>query len=284
MELLSASGFDPNGMASFFEKLGRRYGTSSQYVPALLQTHPLSSERVAESRARARQLPQVQNESSIAYGLAKTRLQVLNAQSPEAAMALYRGRMDSTDPTDRYGLALASMRIGLADNAERLFRELAAEFPNVIAFRIGQAEALLASGLTEAAFDAYREFVRLFPRNVPLTISYASALLDAGEAATAHRVLLDLLNNVPATPAQLRLIASAANAEGDVGNSHFYMSYYYTAIGDLQLALHQLRLALEAPGVHTVDRAQFETRRDQLIEYLPDELREREAARRPGQP
>ena len=284
MELLSSAGFDPSGMASFFEKLGRRYGTSSQYVPAMLQTHPVSFERVAESRARARQLPQVRNESSMAYHLAKARIQVLNAQSGDAAMALFRARRDSTDAADRYGLALASMRVGLADNAEQLFRELAREHPNVIGFRIGQAEALLASGLTEAAFDAYQEFVRLFPRNVPLTISYATALLNAGESASAHKILLDLLNNVPATPEQLRLIARAANAEGDVGNSHFYMSYYYVSIGDLQLALHQLRLALEAPGVHAVDRARFEARRAELIEYLPDEQRERARQSRPSPP
>src|SRR5690606_10376632 len=130
----------------------------------------------------------------------------------------------------------------------------------------------------------YREFARLFPRNVPLTISYATALLNAGKPAEAHKLLLDLLNNVPATPAQLRLIARAANAEGDVGNSHFYMSYYYTAIGDLHLALHQLRLALEAPGVHTVDRARFQARMEQLIEYLPDNERERTRRAEPQRP
>src|SRR5690606_37447000 len=107
--------------------------------PAMLQTHPVSTERVAESRARARQLPQVRNESSMSYHLAKSRIQVLNAESGDAAMGLFRGREQSSDPADRYGLALASMRLGLADNAERHFRELAREHPNVIAFRIGQA-------------------------------------------------------------------------------------------------------------------------------------------------
>ena len=35
--------------------LGRRYGASSQAVPELLQTHPVTSARVAEARDRARQ-------------------------------------------------------------------------------------------------------------------------------------------------------------------------------------------------------------------------------------
>lgn len=274
MEVLASAGFDPNAMSSFFEKLAKRYGPSTQYVPELLQTHPVTTERVAEARSRARQLPEVKATDSFGYALAKARLLALNASTPETALALFEPKRDSGVPADRYGLALASLRMSLADNAERLFRELAEEHPGVIAFRTGQAEALMASGLTDAAMKVYGEAVRLFPRNRPLTISYADALIAAGRPAEAHKLLLDLLNNVEATPEQLRLIARAANAEGDVGNAYFYMSYYYAAIGNLPLAIGQVRLALETPDVHTVDRARFEARLEQLIDYLPDEQRE----------
>ncbi len=74
IELLSGAGFDPYGMASFFEKLGRRYGGSSQYVPEMLLTHPVSADRVAEARERARQLPAVTHTSSPTYALAKAQI------------------------------------------------------------------------------------------------------------------------------------------------------------------------------------------------------------------
>jgi predicted Zn-dependent protease len=273
MDLLASAGFDPNGMSTFFEELGRRYGNSSQAVPALLQTHPVTTERVAEARDRARQLPEVEHADTPWYALAKTRLRVLNARSPEAAMALFKDKLDSAVPADRYGLALSSTRIGLHDNAERLFSDLVADYPTIMAYRIGQAEALAAGGSTELALKTYAEAIRLFPRNRPLTISYAEALIAAGKPAEAHELLLDLLNNVAPTPEQLRLIARAANAEGDVGNAYFYMSYYYASIGNLQLAIQQVRLALETPGVHTVDRARFQARLEQLVEYLPEEER-----------
>lgn len=273
MEVLASAGFDPNGMAAFFEELGKRYGSTLEFVPAILQTHPVSSERVAEARARARQLPKVEHVDSPGYALAKARLQVLSAPTPEAAFALFRDKTDSPAPADRYGLALSSMRISLDDNAERLFRELVVEFPTVIAFRIGQAEALMASGSTTSAMATYTEAVRLFPRNIPLTISYAEALISAGKAAEAHQILLDLLNNVTATPEQLRLIARAANAQGDVGNAYFYMSFYYVSIGNLMLAISQVRLALETPNVNSVDRSRYQARMNELLEYLPPEQR-----------
>ena len=278
MEVLSSAGFDPNGMSSFFEEIGKRYGGQEQYVPALLQSHPVTSERIAEARARARQLPQTKRADSVAYGLAKARLQVLSAPTPEAAYAPFKDKADSQIPADRYGLALSQMRLNLNDNAERIMSELAAEFPTVIAYRIGQAEALMANGSSEEALARYKDAERLFPRNVPVTISYADALISAGQAAAAHALLLDLLNNVEATPEQLRLIARAANAEGDVGDAYYYMSYYYGAIGNLPLAISQVRLALETPGVHTIERERFKARLQELIEYLPPEQR-RAAAR-----
>jgi predicted Zn-dependent protease len=281
MEVLSSAGFDPNAMASFFEKLGRRYGSMSQNVPELLQTHPVSAERVAEARGRARQLPQVTHADSASYVLAKARLQAMSAPTADTALALFQGKVDSEELGDRYGLALSSMRMSLHDNAERLFRELIADYPNIIAFRVGQAEAMMASGASDAAMKVYAESARLFPRNIPLTISYAEALIAAGKPAEAHRLLLDLLNNVPPTPEQLRLIARAANAEGDIGNAYFYMSYYYASIGNLPLAIGQVRLALETPDVHTVDRARFDARLKQLIDYLPEDERE-EATRGAG--
>jgi len=281
MDVLSSAGFDPNGMASFFDEIQKRYGSVEAHVPAILQSHPVTSERIAEARSRARQLPPTKHPDSPAYGLAKARLEVLSAPTPEAAYSLFKDQGDSNNPADRYGLALAQMRLSLNDNAERIMRDLATENPTVIAYRIGQAEALMAGGATDDALKHYKDAERLFPRNVPLTISYAEALIAAGQASAAHALMLDLLNNVEATPEQLRLIARAANAEGDVGDAYYYMSYYYGQIGNLPLAISQVRLALETPGVHTVERARFKARLKELIDYLPPEERERAARSAP---
>ncbi|MGD8324163.1 MAG: M48 family metalloprotease [Gammaproteobacteria bacterium] len=279
IQVLAAAGFDPGGMSSFFEKLSRRYGSTGQVIPEYLRSHPISGSRVAEARARARNLPRITNVDSFSYGLAKARLLALTPGTGEQAMAVFKPLEESRTPADRYGRALALTRIGLNDNAELIFRDLVAEFPTVTAFRIGQAEALFADGLTEQSMAVYRQALALSPRNVPLTISYAESLIAAGQPAEAHRVLLDLLNNVPPTPAQIQLIARAANAEGDVSAAHNYMAEYYLSIGNLQLAISQLQMALELPDVNAVDRSRFRARLEQIIEYLPDEERGRALSR-----
>jgi len=131
----------------------------------------------------------------------------------------------------------------------------------------------MRNGQVNVALDSYTEAVSLFPRNVPLTISFAEALIAAGDPATAHEILLDLLNNVPPTPEQIRLIARAANAEGDVSNAHFYMGEYYISIGNGPLAINQLRMALESPDVNSVDRARIQARLEKIRGLMPDEQR-----------
>ncbi|HSD74321.1 MAG TPA: M48 family metalloprotease, partial [Steroidobacteraceae bacterium] len=52
---LAAAGFNPNAMPAFFETMGRRAGLAGSRVPEMLQSHPVTSSRIAESRSRAAQ-------------------------------------------------------------------------------------------------------------------------------------------------------------------------------------------------------------------------------------
>ncbi|MCZ0954990.1 MAG: M48 family metalloprotease [Rhodospirillaceae bacterium] len=283
---LASAGFDPTAMATFFEKLSRRYAFSSDRVPSFLQTHPVTSERVGEARERARLLPAVDVTDSVSYEVVKARLEVLSAPSEEAALEIFSKRMDAGGDSvaDRYGYALILHRHSRHDLAQRMFSDLVEEFPGVIAFRIGEAEALIESYQTGLALARFEEAIELSPRNVPLTLSYANALIPAGYPAKAHDLLLDLLNNSTPTPEQFRLIARAANAEGDIGNAHHYMSHYYLSIGNLALAFNQIRMALESPGVNPVDRERFLTEFQDLEAHVSEQVRARASGRRDGPP
>ena len=48
---------------------------------------------------------------------------MLSAPTPEAAIAI-QDRGNSDNPADRYGFALAQMRMSLSDNAEQILRDL----------------------------------------------------------------------------------------------------------------------------------------------------------------
>jgi predicted Zn-dependent protease len=108
-------------------------------------------------------------------------------------------------------------------------------------------------------------------------------LLQTGGAKEAHQVLLDLFNNVPPTPEQIRLTALAASSAGDTSDAYYYMGEYHIATGDLMLAVKQLELALADPDITNVQRARFEARMKEVREALAEsgKRRARQAARQP---
>lgn len=84
-------------------------------------------------------------------------------------------------------------------------------------------------------------------------------------------MLLDLLNNVPPTPEQVRLIARAAIDAGDVAEAHYYMAEYQLMIGDLVGGIRFLRQALQVPELEEIQRIRFEARIDFIREFMTEE-------------
>lgn len=273
---LAAAGFDPQGMASFFEVISRGTTPHEYRVPEFLRTHPVSSARIAEARGRARDYDPIHTADSITYGIAKARLKVASAQTPEAAVAFYeREEYEYQSDVERYGRAVAYLRAGRNDEALRVFEELASKDPKVIAYHIGLADALLATEAIAASIDTFERGRELFPRNLPLTIHYAEALLRIGEADEAHTMLLDLLNVVPPTPEQVRLISRAAIEAGETAEAHYYMAEYRLMIGDLVGGINFLRRALQVPDLDEIQRIRFEARIDFIREFMSEEQLQR---------
>ena len=106
---------------------------------------------------------------------------------------------------------------------------------------------------------------------MPLIITYGEQLLHLGQAERAHALLLDLMNNIPPTPEQVRLIARAANDAGDYAESYYYMSEYELMTGDLIGGIRYLQRALALPELQEIQRIRFEARIDFIREYMTEE-------------
>ena len=269
---LAAAGFDPQGMASFFEVISGSNTPMEYRTPEFLRTHPVSSARIAESRSRARNYPPVHTNDTVNYGIARARLLVDSKATPEEAVKYFeREPYEFQSDVERYGRAVAYMKDGRYPEANKIFEELANREPEVIAYHIGLADAQLAMEAIAESVESFERARELFPRNVPLVIHYAEALLKLGNAKEAHEILLDLLNNVPPTPAQVRLIARAAVAAGETAEAHYYMAEYRFMIGDLVGGVNFLRQALRVPELEEIQRIRFEARIDFIREFMTED-------------
>ena len=274
MSFLAAAGFDPYGMPDFFETMGRRTSLSAtgrNALPEILQSHPVTTNRIAESRSRAAQFKDVrQVAESVSYSLTRERLRVLSAPPEQNVRRYYADRREQQTQTigERYGEALANYQSGSSSAALDSLTELARAHPQVPMLQSTLGQALMSAGATDEALDTFRRALTLSPRNIPLTMRYAEALLKAGQAKAAHAVLLDLFNNVAPTPAQIRFTALAASTAGDAADAAYYMSEYHISTGNLPLSVAQLEMALAVPNITAVQRSRFQARLDEVREAL----------------
>jgi predicted Zn-dependent protease len=270
---LAEAGFDPHGMDSFFEVLSRQETSApDRRVPEFLRTHPVTTARISEAKSRAADYTRVTTNDSSSYGIARARILVDRYDTPEQAVEYFERRSyDQQTDFERYGRAVAYQRNGQHREANAIFEELANKDMKVIAYHIGLAQTQLALERYAVSRETFDRAIRLFPRNVPLVIHYAEALLQLGEAQQAHAILLDLLNNVPPTPQQVRLIARAASEAGDTAESLYYMSEFRLMSGDLIGGISFLRQALALPELQEIQRIRFEARIDFIREYMSEE-------------
>lgn len=279
IRFLADAGFDPLAMPSFFETMSRRSGAAGSQVPEFFRTHPVTSNRIAESRERALGIGVRRVVSSPQYFLMKARAQVLGYESAVAAVrrfeAIIDGHPDEAPAATQYGYAFALLRAGSADLAKPIADRLLAQDDERVSFHILAAQANLASGNDQRGMSLFEQAHRLFPRNTPLTMAYANALMEVNDAERAHEVMLDLVNNIRYDEDQIRLLALAAATEGDDANAHYYRSEFHVLRGELFMAVDQLRLALASPRIHDYQIARAEARLEQIQKYLPKKRRPR---------
>ena len=282
---LADAGFDPYGMASFFDVLSRQQTTNPEMrIPEFLRTHPVTTARVAEARSRAREYPPVRSDDSTSYGIARTRVIVARFDTPEQAVLHFESRdYENQNDIERYGRAVAYQRAGKYYEALPIFEELLNKDKSIIAYHIGLGQTLVALDQWSDAVEVFERALALFPRNVPLVIEYGERLLELRQPGRAHALLLDLLNNVPPTPAQVRLIARAASLAGEEAEAYYYLSEYRLMIGDLAGGIGYLQQALRLPELQEIQRARFQARIDFIREFMSEEqLRNMQSSRPPG--
>ena len=269
---MAAAGYDPLGMATFFQTLDRNSPDPSRVKAVeFLIDHPLSAERVAEARNRAEQIGRVRHEDSLSYRLMRERLRSL-VENPQMIREYYanvakNGGGKSIE--ERYGKAVADIVSRNPAAAIPDLQALVSEYPKVNQFYGALGQAYLANGQLKESQAVLDKAQSLFPRNVPITIRLAETLMHAGDNKRAHLILDDLFNVVEPTADQTRLIAKAANAAGDIADSYYYMSYFYLMSGDLKMAGNQLELGLGMPGLDPIQRARFSARLEEVRAAMP---------------
>ena len=295
IQTLARSGYEPNGMADFFERMQKASrGNSGGYqVPEYLRSHPVTSTRISETRQRAQKLvaerPAAPDTSrkpgtlllpgiyslgggpseSVGgnFGWVRERLRVLSAKDPAAALREYRAmaRAPGAGTTDaqRYGLALAQLRGGYPAEAEATLDDLLLRHPQHLWLTLARAEAAAVAGRRTQASERFDALLARHPDSRPVRLTYTQAL---GEVATpaagrrAQEVLRPLLASSADDPLFQRNFARASELAGDIvraGEAYAETAYLNGRAVD---ALNQLAGLMKRDDLDYYQRARIEAR------------------------
>jgi predicted Zn-dependent protease len=277
LQILSAAGFSPQGMGTFFERLQAQGRLYENNAPAYLRTHPLTYERIADIQNRLSSLPYRQFSDSLEFALMRARVQAAAGEARDAQREFEAKIRDQPTAAAWYGLSQASLRVGEMDQAARaLDAAISLSAPSTL-FDLARAELALARG--QAAQAAQLSGAALVKNSAyrPLAYVHVKALLRDNKAQLA----LDFLNQrqriwvYDATLYALK--AQAHQALGQPAESFLAQAEAYALVDRTGSAIEQLQMAQRLGKADFYTLSIIDARMRELRERQQEETQRRQA-------
>jgi predicted Zn-dependent protease len=249
MQTMVDAGMDPHAAPAMFERMlaASRYSGADR-IPEFLRTHPLSENRIADTRNRARKYPETVRPVSLDYQLMRARVANQLSDTPEEAVQRFRGELEG-EPRSReaatYGLVLALTNAGRTEEAALALDTIWSESPQRLEYIIADAEIEMARNRPDRAVEKLAGQVQVSPGNHPLTMTYATALMKNQQAHVAEEVLVDQSRVRPNDPGLWYLLAEVQGLSGNILGLHQSRAEYFILNGNLDQAEKQLKYALK---------------------------------------
>jgi beta-barrel assembly-enhancing protease len=248
--ILEGAGYDPQAMPRFFERMLALSRANPDSIPDFLRTHPVTTDRISDSRARAEQYRDGdyrRDSTEFAFTLARAKALIDPAHTAEQ----FRRGGEQDKPEARYGYAVAMLERGDVRRAREAVGTLGEDDVPRLHLHLLRAEIAHRENRHSDALAILEGLNDIYPRHAPVIHAYADVLLDAGRTQDALALLDRYLAQSSEEPGLVRLKARAADQAGQRAISHETMAEYYFYQGRYGESLHQLELALQAPDLTT---------------------------------
>ncbi|CDZ78577.1 TPR repeat-containing protein YfgC precursor [Legionella massiliensis] len=193
IDMLIKSGQDPRGMAGFFKKMQqhtRYYYTAS--TPAILRTHPLDEDRIAEAENRSEHLAKKHYPDNLNYRLFKEVIRVSVSSDSKHLLDYYHHECSkrANNSPCQYGRALTFLSINQYQQAQTILEPLLNQDHDNLYYQIAIAQSEIGTKQYDAALKRLSSLQANYPENYAALMAYAQGLLAAGKAEQAASILL----------------------------------------------------------------------------------------------
>jgi len=243
IKILADAHFDPNGMVSFFDKLGRQEGDGFYAHNELLRTHPVTTNRIAEASNRASMERPGKIINSPDYAFAKATLAAELAAQPLVSAAAFAKTDSKTSPVvNRYNYALLLARVGQNTQALDILNTLFQKNPENLWIGIALADTQRHIKQDQAASQTLQKQLTYYPDHPVLSLKLAQLWMD-DDPERAYQFLRQALRNNPHSDALLSAVAEAAARSNRAIEHHEALGMYFMAQQRLPEALSEFETA-----------------------------------------
>ncbi|USE38733.1 M48 family metalloprotease [Endozoicomonas sp. SCSIO W0465] len=255
---LAKAGFDPQAMPEIFEQMNKasRYGSRP---PEFLLTHPVTENRIADSRARADQMSAQKlttGKGSLNYQFMRMRAAVLSSNNHHEMVRQLNKRLESgltaTSKTShaptRYGLVLASIETRDFTVAEHQMKRLLQQYPDNPHLIMTQSLLEAASGKASQGLTRIDKALSTNPESYPLLATRAEILLQQQDYVGARHELQKLSRLRPDDPDIWFELAEVQGLAEDIVGLHQSRAEYFFLNGNLDDAIKHLQYAVKMSG------------------------------------
>ncbi len=250
-QIMRDAGFDVNAMTAFFAHLQQVMRVYDNGTPSFLQSHPLTTERIADIQNRIREAPYRQRPDSLDFHLVRARLRVIQdptTQGLRDTRTAFEDQLKTgaylNEAAVQYGMAVVLLKQNDAAGAQARLDRVShlVTKPNAILANIA-IDVKQASGDTAGAIALAKKGRALFPQSRMLAQNYADTLQQAGRHDEAIAFLRDQLLLYRSEPVLYELLAKSYAAKGDPMVSHRLLGEAYLLRGSVAGALEQMHWA-----------------------------------------
>ena len=266
LQVLQRSGYDPQAMPTFFEKLldQSRYATRP---PEMLLTHPLPESRLSDARNRANQMRPVVVQSSENFYLAKARILGMNNTgrnqlTDDLLNTWSKGNIREQNAA-RYGRALQAMQAKKWDEARNLLQPLLTAQPANPWFLDIATDIDLGQKRNSDAINRLKNASGL-KNNPVLQINLANAYIENAQPAEAVTILNRYTFANPDDPNGWDLLAQAQAGLNHRDQELAARAELLAINGQLDQAITLLSSASSQVKLGSLQQARYDARIDQL--------------------
>lgn len=250
---LAEANFDTHAMPIFFERMGRKNRAYASELPEFLRTHPVTTNRIADSISRADQFPYQQHRDNLHYHLVKNLIRQKSFSNPQQAEKYFRTNLEEgrhrNAESQQFGLALALIEQRKFSQARQQINSLLKKHPQEPVFLIFDSRLKAQTGELSTAIKHLEKSATLLPDNYGINMQLAELYIQAEQYDKAVELLQLITLLRPDDDQVYKRLAEAAGKTKNLAIAHAYQADYLYLNGQLEAAIKQLEIALRQENI-----------------------------------